>query len=1155
MGDAREAAHEAASKLLSKGSRWRTKIFSKDEAAPKQEMKPVQSFKLDEDVSDFLKPSTQKAQSQRDANAAYQASASRPRIDISKAQRWPSAQDILKSAAAGTAGSRSPGPGGLKRGMRQKGLSVSFVRTLPEVIGHGGDECEEPAAEVSRRKKTGGESGADRLQAQKGDDGSAGSGVNRSRSHTEQRSPQPDHRNSLTRTLTSHGELSAPLDRKLELGYINSHPHAPPPPPQRMGPMGLGERPRALARAPTGFDMVQAEAAPRRPSDASAYSHESENRQSPVLAKKMSNVEPTIPEENSRPNPLQRTAAGFHEQANDVDREPVPAMHDFKPTTSAMPEELFLGTEPIRADSFAASVKQRAQAEGRAFHEAAQRQSARRDSDSSSLQSTDALRVGSPPSSYQSPQRHGRSPLQMSPGEGLRASPSRSRFPEEPQRSRAQMPSPGRRPMSPEAFSADTQARPTSSSSSLYTTPSGKSYTQTSPNMRADPFTATNVTSIHRNPSILERGQVSTAPQPSIPPPLPQHGQGASYFPKAQAGPPQLPPVYAQDPRMPPDQPSNLPIRPRQETNEVPAAQLSRSDTKMLGEVASRDFAERVTHMRGIFELMAQLGGQLYDRSPMQWLRVATWWFLRGRSAMETLIRSRPKNTEAQLERLTQPHVDLAKVWWILTEVIPGHPALQQYAGPAAGTQAERARQAGDLASSEVFEVQAAIIHYMKLLVGSMQKHHSMPPTQALIQGQDQSIWEEYPQFAPDAASVLQAGIPKTAPPAANGAPRPALGLSQSIPIADTKTDFVYFRVFVKASLSTDDPQTDRVPMSAVISIVRPRDQYPIKLAICSQSELVNIIVGSNLEGGPTWSEVTWKKPSNQISVQLRHHFTLTIDLNEGDFRSLWAIVDHTNRVQTDLRAKQDERFACKLQLREASYKDPANPSAFPPERISGCKLLVFEKVDRTTGGFGKRSMHRGYRMALVTTQQSKQVSLVNHELGTKQAPLNFEYVTEADQAPAMRLYFREEAPDKKPRVCTLYMVFQEGKDRNNVFGTFTSMNIMEGEMTFAQVPLKAFCIESADQAEGFSQRSGRVLEKLQWQEAKVVNQDPEAAGLEAAPTVMSDSLRIVCRHSAGIVSDRMNLGRSFYWYKTCKSLTLYRTWRTIGPPSYRRGS
>lgn len=162
--------------------------------------------------------------------------------------------------------------------------------------------------------------------------------------------------------------------------------------------------------------------------------------------------------------------------------------------------------------------------------------------------------------------------------------------------------------------------------------------------------------------------------------------------------------------------------------------------------------------------------------------------------------------------------------------------------------------------------------------------------------------------------------------------------------------------------------------------------------------------------------------------------------------------------------------------------------------------------------------------MVLVTPQQTKQVSTINHELGTKQEPMNFEYVTEADQAPALRLRFREEGADKRLRTCTAHLVFQDGKDRNNLFGTFTSMNVAEGETTFAQVALKAFHIESADQAEGFTQGS-RVLEKLQWVEAKVMNQDPEAAGLESAPTVMSESLRIMCRHTAGIVSDRMNLG------------------------------
>lgn len=545
----------------------------------------------------------------------------------------------------------------------------------------------------------------------------------------------------------------------------------------------------------------------------------------------------------------------------------------------------------------------------------------------------------------------------------------------------------------------------------------------------------------------------------------------------------------------------------------------------MHNDTAYRDFAERVTHMRGIFQLTAQLGGHLYSHTPSQWLRVATWWFLKGRAGMESLIRSQTRGAEPQQERLTQPHVDLAKVWWILNEVLPDHPALQSYPGTSPDVRAEAARQAGDAASTEVFEVQSAISHYMKMLVGSMRKHKSMPPTQALIQGQDQSIWEEYPTFSPDAASVLTSKPPQTAGGGAsqnNSAPTP-FSLSQHIPLADTKGEFCYFRMFVKATLATDDANTDRVPMSAVISVLRPKDQYQVKLAICSQTSLINITVGVGSDS--TWKDVNWNKQSRKISIQLRHGFALSLELSEADMRSLWSIVDHTNRAETDLRERRDERFLSKVYLREAGYKDPANPAAFPPERVSGCKLMVFQKIERSSEGTGKRKLHRGFRMVLVTPPQYKQVSLVNHELGTNQEPMNFGYVTEPDQSPAIRFYFREEAPDQKARICTIHLVFQEGKERNHLFGAFTSMNVNDGEMAFAQVPLKAFHIESAEQTQGFSQRGSRILEKMQWQEVKVLNLDPEAAGLESAPTIKSESLRIVCRHTAGIISDRMNLG------------------------------
>lgn len=564
-------------------------------------------------------------------------------------------------------------------------------------------------------------------------------------------------------------------------------------------------------------------------------------------------------------------------------------------------------------------------------------------------------------------------------------------------------------------------------------------------------------------------------------------------------------------------------IRPRQDISMRLGGSLARSDTKVLGDTAFKDFAERVVHMKGIFQLTSQLGGAMYDRSPTQWARVATWWFLKGRAGMENFIRSRPKTSEPQQERLTQPHVDLAKAWWICTEVLPEHPGLRQYANQPDDAKADMARQAGDVAATEAFETKNAIFHYMKLLTGSMKKHQSMPPTQALIQGQDQAIWEEYPRFAPDAASVLSGIKYKHS---RNGSPSQQLSLSQYLPLTDTKNEFCYFRMFAKATMSTDDPNTDRVPMQAAITVLRSKEHYSTKLAICSQNEDINLVVGMDSASGPTWKDINWKKQSRQLSLQLHHGFVLNLELNEGDWRNLWAIVDHTSRVESSMRERINERFSCKIYLREASYKDPANPTAFPSERVHGCKLMVFEKFDRSSEGTGKRKLHRGYRLVLVTAQKNKQLSFVEHELGTKQEPMNFEYVAEIDQSPAMRLHFREGAAEQRPRVCTVHLVFQDANDRNHLFGTFTSMNIAPGEMAFAQVPLKTFSIESADPAEGFSASGSRVLERLQWQEAKTVNQDPEAAGLEAAPTVMSESLRIVCRHSAGIISDRMNLGK-----------------------------
>lgn len=1171
MVDARlDEAREAGSKLLSKGSRWRTKYFAKDEPAPEDQPKTkrADTFKLNDDVNDFLKPSTEKANAHQQAAAAFLSQ--KPRIDVTTAQRWPGAQEILRSAAAN---GKSPGPGGLRTSSRKRGLTVNFARTQPDIIGHGGDECEEPSLEVSRRKKASSVVENDRLQQQNiQDDANVSArtpqfnGMTRTASQTSQTAAP---RNSFTRTLTSQGEMSPPLQQKLDMGAINTYAQPPPPAPQRMGPMGLGDRPRPLSRAPTGFDVVQTDPqAARRPSKDSAYSaysQDSDNNVSPIVERKAPVLPPTREEEaDFRPMGLKRTQTGFTDVGDDSDNSSldqvssipqVPRLPELRSVeqeeespleSRAMLAERFLQSEPEDPNSFSAKVKHKMRAEeGRALHEAQQRAAdGHRGSDASSLQS-DPFQVGTPPTTYNT-FMGGRTPPSAPPVQPSYQSPPQSRpvqppqpaspralDAEDPYRSRARGPSPGRRPMPPGAFPLDTdQHHPSSSISTHQSKPSDA---HSSPG-RSEPYSATTASSTQQMPATKPLQSATdelhldtpTVLQPAKPP---TQAQPAPAQPRTQGSvsQPQNPLSQSQGSQgsqgsVSHSAESAFTIRPRQDISMRLGGSLARSDTRVLGDSAFKDFAERVIHMHGIFALTAQLCGNLHDHSPLRWARVATWWFLKGRAGMEHLIRSRPKTAEPQQERLTQPHVDLAKALWVCAEVLPGHPALAQYTNQPEDARADAARQAGDVAATEAFETKSAIFHYMKLLTGSMKKHQSMPPTAALIQGQNQNIWEEYPKFDPIAASVLSGIKYKHT---RNGSQSQQLSLSQYLPLTDTKNEFCYFRMFATATMSTDDINTDRVAMPAAITVLRSKEEYSTKLAICSQNEDLNLIVGLNPAAGPTWKDISWKKQSRQICIQLHHGFVLNLELGEGDWRSLWAIVDHTNRVESSMRERANERFSCKLYLREASYKDPANPAAFPQERVHGCKLMVFEKFDRSSEGTGKRKLHRGYRLVLVTAQKNKQLSFVEHELGTKQEPMNFEYVTENDQSPSMRLHFREGAAEQRPRVCTVHLVFQDSNGRNHLFGTFTSMNIAPGEMTFAQVPLKSFSIESADQADAFSATGSRVLEKLQWIEAKTVNQDPEAAGLEAAPTVMSESLRIVCRHSAGIISDRMNLGMS----------------------------
>jgi hypothetical protein len=615
-----------------------------------------------------------------------------------------------------------------------------------------------------------------------------------------------------------------------------------------------------------------------------------------------------------------------------------------------------------------------------------------------------------------------------------------------------------------------------------------------------------------RQPSI--NAPLSASSSQGYPPPAPAPAQSS-----------RLAPTSPND--FPPDQGGQFSRRPSAARSDydmniqpspiVPSPQPSPAVPGSSGaDAILEDFAARVTHMQGIFRLTAELEGQLYDHMPMKWLRAAIWWFLRGRAGIETLIRGRPRGEPIQ-ELLTQPHVDLAKTWWILFEVFPSHPSLSRFGEGGFRVQAGMARDQGDQASAEAYDVAEIVTGNLKALLASMSRNHAMPPQSSLVQGQDQTIWIKYPNFAPDVQAVL-GGQSRSLTVDSHG---PSLNPLTLMPLMDTPQEFSFGRMFVQASLSTEEADTDRVPIPCVLSITRPTADFQVKLAICSETELVNIVVQSDRRVGPTWEDVQWKTRSRGMYIRLPRGFTLSIELTEKDYRTLWGIDDYTRRIEASLQPGQDERMVFEVAVQEFQYSDSGERPAFPPERVRRCRARVFEKVLIRKEGPGQRRFHRGYRLLICTSPKNKTLSSVSHQFGVGH-PMNFEYRTDAiagEAAPALVLRMKEEN-----RKSSMNLVFKHESERNQLYCVLNGMVMSKEEGPMIHVPLANLSIEAAEQAEGFVQSGHTVMSRFQWNDVRVINYAPRGPG-DHPRTVMSDCLRILARHNAGSVTDRLNIG------------------------------
>jgi hypothetical protein len=516
-------------------------------------------------------------------------------------------------------------------------------------------------------------------------------------------------------------------------------------------------------------------------------------------------------------------------------------------------------------------------------------------------------------------------------------------------------------------------------------------------------------------------------------------------------------------------------------------------------DAAFADFCARVAHMRGVFSLTAEKEQTRDKSSPSKWLRAAAWWFLKGKAGVEGMMRTVSSQDPGQPRRelLAQPHVDLAKAWWIIMDPL-------QLANSSDG---------GPQNASAV-----ALRSALKSVCLMMGRNGLLPPTHALIQGQNTNIWLEYPRFRADVTAILGGDDYGSTPSA-------SVDAFEMMPLGDTRDYFCYGRFQVDAYINTDDPETDRIPLPCMFSIMRSRRDYQMDIAIVTQSDLITVRVSPRTTERRllSWSDVSWKPNTFGMVVHLPRNLDLNVRLQERDYRYVRGLAEYARGVERDMVENADEKLVYETSLAEVQYSDSANAQAFPSEKLRGCTALIYEHLVEEADGSGRRKKHRGFRFLLTTDVGQKTLSSVTHDLG-RNSPIYVELVSDKAASAAsgqaiLVLRIREEN-----RQCRAIMTFSNAQGRQAFYEALNALAVGPDETIVEKIPLTALNIEPVGGSS--SQAATVALQNLQWQKLGVTNFYSDDPNNRLAGTVESESLRILLRHTAGCIVDRLNLSK-----------------------------
>ncbi|KAJ5180905.1 hypothetical protein N7492_004115 [Penicillium capsulatum] len=583
---------------------------------------------------------------------------------------------------------------------------------------------------------------------------------------------------------------------------------------------------------------------------------------------------------------------------------------------------------------------------------------------------------------------------------------------------------------------------------------------------------------------------------------------------KASSSPPQAPRQAPATSKF-----ASTPTQPRQDNQEPPRGHQPpkfslRSVATQVGDTAFTEFKEYVTRYDGLFQMAAESVKPLMETSLAEWIRAAVWWFLRGKTRLETFARSRATAPPAYAK---QAVIDLGKALWVNEQIVPGHFEVARYGAMSIDALLAVANTTGDKEMVDLLSIHQTSVNHLRSLSMSIKRNNILAliindadsPSQL-----DTSIWLRYPFFTPDVSAVLSGATTRSM---LADKPGKAPSMIYMMPMGDTSRYFSYGSMFVQACVSSSDDDDQQYAMPCCLTIIRERADWYVFAAITSQSQLVNVMIQADRKQGPTWDDVEWQVRTHSMSVKLPRGFELSVMFKEEDFKTLWNIVKYTQKSEASLAPEPGEAVVFENTLKVFQYMDPGTPKAFPPEPLERCRIRLFERSVTVTEGTGKRSAHRGFRLTVLTSPKVKTLSNVRHIMGYG-TPIVFGLLRGENGAPALLLKVTEDG-----RTRSMLMTFHEVEERTKMHSVLLGMLPREGETKTPEIPLRSYAIEQPGE-----QSSGRSpVTHLQFPAGNVLVIDQEHVYVDHGygPTILSENLRAFIATEWGSVTDRINLG------------------------------